>query len=467
MIEKLIDRYKDKPVLFVKEVIGGTPEPEQIKMLNSIASNRMVSVKAGHGVGKTTTLSWIILWFMFTRPYPKIPCTAPTMHQLRDILWAEISKWLNKSDLLRNLFVWTIERLTLKGKSYEENWFAVARTATKPDAMQGFHSESLLFVLDEASGINDIIFEPILGALTGDNTKLIMVGNPTKINGFFYKSHTTNRDMFDCITLNAENSKRVSKDFVQSIIKLYGKESDPYRVRVLGEFPKAEADTFIPLSLLEPESLYGKSPNALGELISIGIGVDVARFGDDESAIYKVERYTEGYLVHEPNIIYKNTTVELTGLVKQEIRSCNTRYPNISVAVNVDGGGVGAGVVDELGSNHNDLDYSVNEKTFGGGGGVLDDEPILYTNDTGLMWGNVKRLLMKGKLFFVSKDEELISQLATRKYTVDEDGQIKLERKADMKKRGIGSPDRADGLALALSENIQGYGIATISSLRL
>ena len=443
----LINRYRHNPILFVREVLQASPEPEQIEMLNSVNNNRMTAVKAGHGVGKTTTLAWVILWFMFTRPYPKIPCTAPTMHQLRDILWAEISKWLNKSEVLRQLFVWTVERLALK--SQEEKWFAVARTATKPDAMQGFHSESLLFVLDEASGINDVIFEPVLGALTGDDTKLIMVGNPTKITGFFHDAFTINRSKFSCITLDARNSKRVSLDFIQSIIDLYGEDSDPFRVRVAGEFPKAEADTFIPLDLIERAEFVEVN----GKLVDLHIGVDVARYGDDESTIYTVKQCTDGYNVDEVKIFSKNSTTELAGNVRQLIASYNKKYENICVNVNIDGGGLGAGVVDILDDDHGELNYVVNEKTFGGSGGNLSDEALQYSNDTGLMWGNVKRLLMAKKLH-IPNDSELYSQLCSRKYRVDEDGKIKLEKKQDMKKRGIHSPDRADGLCLALSSNI-------------
>lgn len=448
MIDKLILRYRDNPVLFVEELFGAKPAPEQIMMLESVKTNRMTAVKAGHGVGKTTTLAWVILWFMFTRPNPKIPCTAPTMHQLRDILWAEISKWLSKSEILKLLFDWTIERLTLKKNA--ENWFAVARTATNPDAMQGFHSESLLFVLDEASGINDKIFEPILGALTGEDTKMIMVGNPTRINGFFHDAFTVNRKKFNCITLNAENSQMVSEDFIQSIVDLYGMDSDPYRVRVLGEFPKQQADTFIQLDLIEKAF----TTQIAGDVIDIHIGCDVARYGDDESTIYCILQTAHGYKQDGvPIVLYKNSTVELSGRLRAEIRKYNKQYPNITPKVNIDGGGVGAGVVDELDVDHKDLNYIVNEKTFGGMGGSLNEEPMQYSNDTGLMWGNLKRLLFAGQLQ-LENDAELAAQLSTRKYSVDEDGKIKLERKLDMKKRNIKSPDRADGLALALSSNI-------------
>ena len=450
-IRTLIERYKSNPVLFVREVLKAEPEDEQILMLESVRDHRMTAVK-------TTTLSWLVLWFMFTRPFPKIPCTAPTMHRLRDILWAEISKWLYRSPILQDFFDWTVERVTLK--TQEDNWFAVARTATQPDAMQGFHADSLLFIIDEASGVSDAIFEPILGALTGKETKFIMVGNPTKTVGFFYNAFTKNASEFNCITLNAENSRRVSKEFIAAVVALYGIDSDPYRVRVLGQFPKSQPDTFISLDLIEKAyCLYNSADeDKLGKVVAVHLGVDVARFGDDESTIYLSLEYSEGkYISRCLEVIYKNTTVELTGRTKAHIRVLNELYKGLIVNVNVDGTGVGAGVVDELDGNHgDDLQYKVIEQTFGGQGGTLNDEPIRYSNNTGLIWGNIKRLLMSESLY-IEDDSKLTEQLSARKYTVDEDGFIQLERKAKMKERGVSSPDRADGLGLSLSTNLQHF----------
>lgn len=458
-IDLLVNRYYDNPLLFIKEMFNATPEDEQIKILESVRKNRMTAVKSGHGVGKTTTLAWVILWFMFTRPYPKIPCTAPTMHQLRDILWSEISKWHAKSSVLLHYFEWTVERVVLKTK--EEKWFAVARTATKPDAMQGFHADSLLFVMDEASGINDVIFEPILGALTGEETKLVMVGNPTRTQGFFHDAFTRNREMFNCITLNAENSRRVSREFIASIIALYGMDSDPYRVRVLGEFPKSQPDTFISLEHIERGIKNYREWAAAGsskrpEVRHISLGVDVARFGDDESTIWLTYDYGQYYVSRKELILYKNDTVELAGRVKEIVRRLNKEHSRIYVDVNVDETGVGAGVVDILSSNHNNLKYNVIAHNFGGAGGTLNEEPIKYSNKTGLLWGNLKRLLMANKLF-IEEDSALVAQLSDRKYRVNEDGDIQLERKQDMKKRGVSSPDRADALALSLGTNISHF----------
>ena len=139
--------YKDRPVEFVKDIIRVTPDNIQGEILESVSENQLTSVRSGHGIGKSALQSWLIYWFMCTRPFPKIPCTAPTKHQLHDILWAEVAKW--RTPAIQSEIEWTQEKLYMK--SNPENWFAVPRTATQPDALQGFHADHLLYIIDEAS----------------------------------------------------------------------------------------------------------------------------------------------------------------------------------------------------------------------------------------------------------------------------------------------------------------------------
>ena len=164
--------YIDNPVDFVEDIIGAKPDVNQKAILNSLAKYPMTSVRSGHGIGKSAVEAWAVIWFICTRPYPKIPCTAPTQHQLYDILWAEISKWLRSNPALQREITWTQERVYMNGA--KEEWFAVARTANTPDALQGFHSESMLFIIDEASGVDDEVFEPVLGALSTEGARLLM-----------------------------------------------------------------------------------------------------------------------------------------------------------------------------------------------------------------------------------------------------------------------------------------------------
>ncbi len=471
--EEAILYYSKNPVDFVEDIIGVRPDDNQKAILRSVESEPMTSVRSGHGIGKSAVESWAIIWFLCTRPYPKVPCTAPTQHQLFDLLWAEAAKWIRNAPALGKELVWTKEKIYMKG--HPEEWFAVARTATNPDALQGFHAEHLLFIIDEASGVKDIVFEPILGALSTGGAKLLMCGNPTRITGFFYDSHHKNRASYNTLHVDGRTSGRVDTEFINKIIKMFGVDSDVFRVRVAGEFPKALADSFIYMEWAE-KAAEREMESSGGRL---DLGVDVARYGDDSSVIYPVFDQCRSDV---PEIFHYNDTMQLVGnviiaLKKYASESLNT----VEFRVKVDCDGLGVGVYDRLkeqedkileqlqeirneaftrdgnDSNAADITLDIIECHFGGMGGKLDEgDPVKFANKTGIMWGRVRKLL-KGDEISIWNDEKLISQLSNRTYTVNSDGKIELEKKEDMKKRGVSSPDIADALALALYNPTSNY----------
>lgn len=445
--------YADHPVEFVEDVIRATPDPEQAKILNSVAKNQLTSVRSGHGVGKSTVEAWVVIWFMVTRPFPKIPCTAPTQHQLFDILWAEVSKWLRNNKVLANELTWTKEKVYMKG--YPEEWFAVARTASKPDALQGFHAEDVLYIIDEASGVDDNIFEPVLGALSTPGARLLMCGNPTQLSGFFYDSHNKNRASYATFHIDGRNSTRVSQDFVQTIINMYGEDSDVFRVRVAGDFPLQEDDIFIPLSLVENSIMTEFSPRKNPDLIHIGC--DVARFGDDKTVI--------GYKIDEKVTLYKKRQGQDTMKTADDIivlgEELVQRYGldpenDTPIPVKVDDGGVGGGVVDRL----RQVKRNDPERFW-----WLEIYPVIfgqrikhkyYHDSTTYMMSVVKKLLQpydeKGRKkpveLILPDDNDLVAQLSGRKYGLTEASKIKIESKDAVKKRGQPSPDEADCVLL-------------------
>lgn len=437
--------YKDRPVEFVKDIIKATPDDIQAEILNSVANNQLTSVRSGHGIGKSALQSWLILWFMCTRPFPKIPCTAPTKHQLHDILWAEVAKWLNPT--LKTEIEWTKEKLYMK--SNPENWFAVPRTATQPDALQGFHAEHLLYIIDEASGVKDIVFEPVLGSLSTPNAKLIMCGNPTQLSGFFFDSHNKNRSIYNTFKVSGENSKRVSKDYIQMIINMYGQDSDVYRVRVAGDFPKAMPDSFIQLDWVENCSKKEISNEVYSR---VDIGVDVARYGDDQTIICPL---FDKRRQQKPIELNHNDTMQVTGVIVQLIENLRQNHIGIPIHIKIDCDGLGVGVYDRLKEIKTDKMWKsveLYECHFGGAGGKnKDDEPIEFSNSTGKMWGLLREKVKSNQIELYYNDKQ-ITQITNRKYRINSDGKIELERKEEMKKRGLTSPDMADALALSLYE---------------
>lgn len=453
MNEDAVLYYADYPADFVEDILRAKPDPVQRDILNSVAKYPLTSVRSGHGIGKSAVESWAAIWFLCTRPFPKVPCTAPTQHQLYDILWAEISKWLRNNPALQSELVWTKERVYMKSRA--EEWFAVARTASTPDALQGFHADHVLYIIDEASGVRDEIFEPILGALSTEGARLLMCGNPTKLTGFFFDSHHKHRSKYNTIHVDGRDSARVDKEFIDTIKEMYGEDSNVFRVRVKGDFPTAEDDVFIPLALIEASIVTEYTPRIKPTLIHIGC--DVARYGDDKTVIgYRVDEKIEFYSKKNGQDTM-TTAAKIVNLGKELVDKYKLeRGADRPIAVKVDDGGVGGGVVDRL----RQIRQSAPEEYW-----WLDIFPVhfgasikhrYYTDSTTYMMSVVKSLLdpigengEHGKPEIILPDDNhLVAQLSCRKYKVDEKSKIKVESKEEMKKRKLPSPDEADCVLL-------------------
>lgn len=444
----LIDLYWDDPGAFVQDILRADPDEWQAAVLYDIAHYPLVSVRSGQGVEKTSLEAWVVIWFLCCRPNPKVVCTAPTRQQLHDVLWAEVAKWLEDS-MVKNLLKWTKTKIYMIG--HEQRWFATARTATKPENMQGFHEDYMLFIVDEASGVADPIMEAIDGTLSGPENKLLMCGNPTRTSGYFYRSHHQNRGDFRTHKVSSRDSKRTNRKNIDRLEKQYGKDSDVVRVRVDGEFPRAEPDTFIPLELAEAAAMREVSLNDDGlqvipESAEIEIGVDVARFGDDETDI--VPRI--GNLVPFIRSYNKKDTMETAGWAIATAKELMQTYGRPRCTIKIDDDGVGGGVTDRIREVVREEGLYIDVVDCHNGGKADDAEH--YDNWGTEAWANVRDLLQAGEIQ-IPNDEDLIGQLSTRKYTVTSKGRIILESKKEMKKRGLRSPDRADTLVLAFAKS--------------
>lgn len=433
LVARALLRYQDDPAAFVREILHAEPDPIQLEILEEIARGQPIAVKSGHGVGKTAVAAWVILWFLVTNPLARVPVTAPTMHQLDDILWPEVAKWLHGT-ILEGTLEWTKTRLSVRG--FEETWFATPRTASKPENLQGFHARHLLFVVDEASGMAQEIMDVIEGALTTDGARLLMLGNPTQTSGTFHAAFHRDRALFRTFTFSSADSPRVSPSYVERMARKYGRESDVFRVRVLGEFPQGGTDDFIPLSLAE--SAVGREV-ALNRTQPWAIGVDPARFGDDESVLAPAC----GRWVDPLRAFQGYDGPRLAGEVARLVKDIRCGGYAGKIPVRVDETGVGASVYDQLALEADALGIDLVRVNFGGKGG--ED----YANTAAALWGALKAAL---PTLHLPDDDDLVAQMSCRRYSLTPDGKIKLEEKSAMKKRGISSPDRADAVALAIGD---------------
>ncbi len=434
-------RYITDPAAFVVNVLDAHPDKWQEEALQAIGTKPRISVRSGHGVGKTAFEAWCVSWFLFTRPFPKIPCTAPTQQQLFDILWPEISKWLKRSPLLDELFEWQKTKVVMK--EMPERWFATARTASKPENMAGFHEEHLLFICDEASGIDDSIYETIEGALTTTDAKLILCGNPTKNSGIFKRSFFEDRELYWTKKVSCFEAARVADEYSQRLIKQYGMDSDVVRVRVLGEFPKAEPDGLIPLELVEAAMMRDADMEADPETM-LEVGADIARFGDDETII--VPRI--GGKVLGLHHFTKQDLMTTCGKVLSITKGAMKDYAKPHATIRVDDDGVGGGVTDRLREVILEDGLNIDVIACHNGGRANDKEH--YANWVTEQWCGLKERLADGDIS-LPQDDELAAQLSTRKYSINSRDQIILEDKKSYKKRIHRSPDRADALVLAFA----------------
>lgn len=444
--------YKTDPVAFFEDILLMDPDNWQKEVLMDLAKHPRISVRSGQGVGKTALEAGAIIWFLTCFPYAKVVATAPTMQQLYDVLWAEIAKWLDQS-LIKNVLKWTKTKIYMVGD--EKRWFATAKTATKPENMQGFHEDNMLFVVDEASGVADPIMEAILGTLSGGNNKLLMCGNPNRIDGVFHDSHTVDREKYKCHKVSSYDSKRTNKDNIDMLINKYGKDSDVVRVRIYGEFPKGALDSFISLEVVELAKDC-KISEHLVESASVGhIGVDVARYGDDSTIIFpRIAMKAFQYDKYS-----KQDTMKTTGYVIKKAKELLEAHPNLErIMIKVDDTGVGGGVTDRLEEIVYEEDLPFEIIPVNNGAAATDE---YYDNLGTQLWGNVRELLEENlstsingedPIIELPDDSGLIKELSTRKFVMTSRSKIRLESKKEMKKRNVGSPDIADALTLAFYE---------------
>jgi predicted fused transcriptional regulator/phosphomethylpyrimidine kinase len=437
--EPLRERFAEwarDPALFVRDVIGAEPVPWQEKALRALVTHDRLSIRSGHGVGKSAFLSWVIIWW-HTMHYPaKTGCTAPTAKQLNDVLWSELAKWHRQmKDPIRSWFEVRSDVLVLKSAPKES--FAVARTARKeePEAFQGLHSDNMLIIADEASGIDDIIFEVSQGAMSTPGAKTILTGNPTRTSGYFFDTHHKLRDKWWTLRVASGESKATyeSNAYAQEIADAYGPDSNIFRVRVLGEFPQSEDDVVVPLHLVENAQNRDVKPGP-GSVIW---GLDVARFGDDRSALAKRRGNA---LLDKTQFWRGKDLMQLSNLIAAEYEM--TPEPDKPHRICVDAIGYGAGVADRL----KEMGYPALAVNVAEQAAAKKN----YMRQRDELWFKAREWFM-GLDCTMPADDELAAELTGVKYALTQGGKIQVESKDDMKRRGLRSPDLADAFCMTFA----------------
>ncbi len=457
------------PVGFVRDVLGeaGMPYSKQVEMLEAVVVHRRVSVVGANGSGKDWAAARTVLWWLETRPEATVLVTGPTQRQVEEIVWQQMRlAHAAGEDRLSG------KMLTAKYR-IDDKRFAIGFSTNKACNIQGFHSPELLVIVTEAHAMPQSQMDAIKRL---HPNRLLLVGNAMSLDGEFYESHHSKRARYHRIRISAYDTPNftgenggvpgmITPEDAEELALDWSEDHPAYVSAVLAQFPDAQEDSLVGRDAVEaamergegqptppapqPEGEGSQTHLSPGERTARGsaagegepgddpdagmpvyVGVDVARFGFDKSAICVRRgqrvlglRSFQGMdtmrLVHEILL-----TVEQTG----------------AEAIFVDEGGVGGGVVDRL----KEIGAPVYGKHFGG---KAPHRTRFYNMRSEFFWE--LRLLLNDGLVALPRDEELAGQLLSLRYDVSSSGQVRLQGKKEMRKRGLPSPDKADALALA------------------
>lgn len=385
---------------------------------------------------------------LLTRYPQKTVATAPTSSQLKGALVPEIKMWLKElPQVLQDLFDLKAEGIYLGTKPEASFFEARTSRAEAPEALQGVHSEHVLLVADEASGVPEQVFEAAVGSMSGHNATTLLIGNPVRTSGLFYDTHHKLRDMWFTVHVSHADSPRVTADFVEDVKRRYGEDSNAFRIRCLGEFPKADEDTVIPFEAVETAR---SREITLPPNMPVVWGLDVSRFGDDHNAL--VERSKRAATVLD---MWQGTDLmETAGRVKERWDQTPAERRPRSILVDVIG--LGAGVVDRL----RELNLPVRGINVAEASSTSERFMRLRSE----LWWMAREWLEKQDVTLPTATdgldprddpaEALASELVIPKYTYTSTGKLSVEAKSDIKKRGYKSPDVADAFVLTFAEDM-------------
>lgn len=421
--------HRHDPVPFVEHILGGKPWEVQRQIMRSVADHRRVAVRSCHNSGKTWTAACLVLWWLFAYDPALVITTATNQRQVEKVLWPEIRRLHRNAGLPGRALLAQLD-VTLDRRAF-------GFTTNTVENFQGWHDPNILIVADEASGIPEPIWEAIEGCLTSENARLLMIGNPNQAMGSFYeafrsplyqKFHIQASDVPEHLLPAAWAAERLAE---------WGEESPAYQVRVLGEFPPQGDDGLLSLKWVEEaqnrEIVTDAETDAPCE-----IGVDVARFGGDESVAY-VRR---GAVVVGMDAWRGLDTVVSTG----RVAALHRRFG--ASLIKCDDPGVGGGVTDQL--KHAGL------PVVGVNVGETAWDAENYALRRSELFCGLRERFKQGDISIPKDDTLLLDQLLALKFSYTARGQLKLESKDDLKKRRgtagrWSSPDRADALMLAFA----------------
>lgn len=403
---------------------------------------------SGHGIGKSALIAMLIKWGMDTCVDTRIVVTANTESQLLTKTSPEIAKWCRLS-ITSGWFKVNATSIVSTTPSRDKSWRTdlVTWSDSNTEAFAGLHNQGkrIILIFDEASGISEKVWEVALGALTDENTEIIWLafGNPTLNTGAFRECFGKQRNLWNTKQIDSRTVEGTNKAYLDEICKTYGEDSDIAKVRVRGMFPSASSMQFIGNAVVEAAQQRPIPQHLSSD--PVVFGVDCARFGDDESVL--AIRCGRDARSREWKSWRSMDSMTLAGDIALQ---ADLYHPDM---IFVDAGNIGGAIVDRLRQLRPDT--PVTEVWFGGEGRSAELEPgvaIETANKRAEIWTRTRAWLRGG---CIPETERLRDDLIGPTYSfAADDTRVMLERKKDMKKRGLPSPDWGDALACTFAEPV-------------
>ncbi len=453
--QDILRRSVADPVWWMREVLGCEPWPVQAQIARAVRDHKRVVVPSCHSSGKSWLAARVALWWVLTHRDSLVITTAPTHRQVQRVLWREVRQAHRKA------------RHPLSGKlpavasQYEvqDGWMMLGFATDDPERFQGLHAPYILIVADEAPGIAEPIWEAIDGVMASGDARLLAIGNPLEASGPFWRmsrdgsAHRISISAYDTPNLAScgitqehiasgewedmvgtlPYPQLVGPEWVAERYKRWGPQSAVYLSRVLGEFPQSATDALIPLSWVDRAQQSELEPDE-----PCVLGVDVARFGDAET----VGVIRRGPVAEIAFASAQQDTMQTAGRVVAAIRK-----RGVSLCC-IDEIGVGSGVVDRVRETVEEQGLRCRVVGLNSGERAQDNEQ--YANSRAEWWWGLRERFEAGEIA-IPQDDELAAQLTALKFRYTSRGQVLIESKEDMRKRGLASPDRADALMLAFA----------------
>ena len=482
--------YRNDPVLWAKEVLGIHLWSKQRDIAYSVRDNKRVAVKSCHNAGKSKLAAIIACWWIATHPIGEaiVVTTAPTYQQVHGIIWREIGKHHelsanNGQPLPGNITASDKWNIIHNGTLFQAGW-GRKPADTNIHGFQGVHERYVLVIVDEACGINESLWTAIEAITTTGDARILAIGNPDDPNTQFGKIFNDSKvsaewvlntiSAFDTPNLarNFLNDKTsphyasaiADKDFPEDLRPLmlqeatveswraqWGETDPRWKSKILGEFPDQSEN-----------SLFSQADvNRAVETVVIPdhnsrpvLGVDLARFGNDISAIYSVETGTvyevddeghktptqrRGKLIRQVKTWAKADGVEAARLIHQ------TALETGATEVRIDVGGLGAPIKDQV-SVLADTTYAV----IGMNGSGPTPDSYHWLNARAWWHDSLREQMHTGTIDIDYNDDKLKNELLGIRYHFKNRYRaLQVESKDDMAARNVKSPDHSDAVVYA------------------